>query len=295
MVSLSNHGQPLTNQPAASIYDLVSAQRAQNDTQGRRCAPFRANLRHDPAVVKATSFRLKLRQRRGGRGHGMTRDETIALFEACEAKRAEARAAALAEGKDEDEARKIAHEAAKTHWNAWAEERLAERKALEETGAWAAEKTGWGSLEPKNAGTRAWMEQAECSFSRCLFLLLGEMGIQEAPGEDKEQHEAGDSHVKSIAIDSTAIDFSGFVFPGNALFASATFQGDASFASVTFPGAMAGAEAAGHSGAGYRPRVGVPRAGNPVPALCGRLPAASCGLERQGVGGLLPVLVRHSV
>ena len=32
----------------------------------------------------------------------MTRDETVALFLECEAKRAEARAAALAEGKDED-------------------------------------------------------------------------------------------------------------------------------------------------------------------------------------------------
>jgi len=46
----------------------------------------------------------------------MTRDERVALFEA---RRAEARAA----GKSEDEA----HEAAKAHWNAWAEGLLAER------------------------------------------------------------------------------------------------------------------------------------------------------------------------
>ena len=76
----------------------------------------------------------------------MTRDEktvrerTVERFLECEAKRAEARAAALAEGKSEDEARKIAHEAAKQHWNAWAEDMLAKRKALEEPGAWAAER-----------------------------------------------------------------------------------------------------------------------------------------------------------
>ncbi len=34
----------------------------------------------------------------------MTRDETVALFLECEAKRGEARAAALADGKDEDDA-----------------------------------------------------------------------------------------------------------------------------------------------------------------------------------------------
>ena len=84
----------------------------------------------------------------------MTRDEavrerTVERFLECEAKRAEARAAALAEGKSEGEAREIAHEAAKEHWNAWAEELLAERKALEETGAWTAEKKyPWKSLEP---------------------------------------------------------------------------------------------------------------------------------------------------
>ena len=50
----------------------------------------------------------------------MTRDETIALFLECEAKRAEALTAALAEGKEEREVDELAHEAAKAHWNAWA-------------------------------------------------------------------------------------------------------------------------------------------------------------------------------
>ena len=79
----------------------------------------------------------------------MTRDETIALFLECEAKRAEARAAALAGGKSGDDTETAAHDAAKAHWNAWAEARLAERKAMEADGRWAAEKDIFGSLEPK--------------------------------------------------------------------------------------------------------------------------------------------------
>jgi hypothetical protein len=87
----------------------------------------------------------------------MTRDETVALFLECEAKRAEARATALAEGKDKDGANTAGHEAAKAHWNAWAEPLLAQRKAMEADGRWAAEKDALGSLEAKNDATRAWM------------------------------------------------------------------------------------------------------------------------------------------
>ena len=140
----------------------------------------------------------------------MTRDETIALFLECESKRAVARFAALKQGKSEDEAREIAHEAAKERWNEWAEDMLAKRKALEESGAWAVEQ-----VKPKNAETGAWMEEAKASFCRCLFFSKGGEGTQEAPGADKEQVEAGSLPVKSIAIDGTLGDFTGFVFPGN--------------------------------------------------------------------------------
>ena len=75
----------------------------------------------------------------------MTRDETLALFLECEAKRSQVRAAALAEGRNEDEAREIAHEAAKAHWNAWADRMLTEKKALEIAGDWAV----WSSLETR--------------------------------------------------------------------------------------------------------------------------------------------------
>ena len=166
----------------------------------------------------------------------MTRDETVALFEACEAARAAARAAALGEGKSEDDAEKIAHEAAKAHWNAWAEARLAERKALEADGRWAAEKQPWGSLEPKNEETRAWMEAAAADFSRCLFLVKGAEGTKETAGEVKEEDRSAEAGVKSIQLEADRIDLDGFVFPGDAWFESATFSGDASFESATFSG-----------------------------------------------------------
>jgi hypothetical protein len=162
------------------------------------------------------------------------RERTVKRFLECEAKRAEARPTALAEGKSEDEARENAHEAARDHWNAWAEEMLAERKALEEREAWAAEKTSWGSLEPKNAETQAWMEKAETNFLRCLLFLKGGEESQEAPGEDKEELQAGSMPVKSIALDGTDINFRGFIFPGNAWFDSATFKGTTWFDSATF-------------------------------------------------------------
>jgi Pentapeptide repeats (9 copies) len=179
----------------------------------------------------------------------MTRDETIALFEACEAKRAEARAAALAEGKDEDEARSIAHEAAKARWNAWAEPLLAERKAMETDGRWAAEKALWGSLEPQNAETRAWLEKAAADFSRCLFLALGAGEAKE--GEEATEGTGGEPPAKSIQLEGDSANFSGFIFPGDAGFESAAFYGYARFGNATFSGGTTFANATFSSYAGF--------------------------------------------
>ena len=84
----------------------------------------------------------------------MTRDETVALFEICEAARAAARAAALSEGKNEFQVDKVAHEAAKSCWNAWAGGLLAERTAMEADGSWTAKKNALGELEAENEETR---------------------------------------------------------------------------------------------------------------------------------------------
>jgi hypothetical protein len=79
-------------------------------------------------------------------------------------------AAALAEGNSTDEAKDIAHKAAKAHWNAWADSMLDQRKELKASHLWAVEKV---SLKPENDKTREWMKEAEADFSWCRFLVTG--------------------------------------------------------------------------------------------------------------------------
>jgi hypothetical protein len=192
------------------------------------------------------------------RGRAMTRDETVALFLECEAKRAEARAAALSNGKSEDEARGIAHKAAKVHWNAWASDRLAERKSMEESGAWAAKKNNLGALEAKNDETSAWLQKSSTSFDRCHFLTRE----AETPTVSIEQSDGGELksitiHVTeraqpaadksadiikrfgangppfvTIQIENTQFDLRGFIFPGNASFYNSFFFADIRFEKI---------------------------------------------------------------
>ena len=153
----------------------------------------------------------------------MTRDETIALFLECEAKRAEARAAATHEGKREYEADEVAHEAAKAHWNAWAEGMLAKRKALEQSGQW-----------PSEAGS--WMEELKVDFSRCVFFFKRINGTIEAR-EEKKDGQAGILPLTSITIEGRCADLRDFVFPGTASFDCATFKGNAKFDNATLENA----------------------------------------------------------
>ena len=138
----------------------------------------------------------------------MTRDETVALF-------------------------LLGREA----WNAWAERMLAQRKALEDAGRWAAEKDFRGDLKPNNDETRAWMEAAAAIFSRCLFgPLSGPPSHSAEPLFYKKEtlgHEGYELPVKSIAIDAL-IDFERFIFPGRALFARAAFENSSRFGGVKF-------------------------------------------------------------
>jgi hypothetical protein len=168
----------------------------------------------------------------------MNRDETIALFERCEAARTEA----LAAGKDEDEA----HEAAKAVWNAEFEPLLAERKRLEEAGEWAAEINVLGQLEGRNDQTEDWLKRALVDFSRCRFVPSPSLQGADAPKQSSDNQDAEldrhgadaprDDEEISIPLAGGNIDFRGFVFPGHARFASATFSGDARFADATFTG-----------------------------------------------------------
>ncbi len=147
----------------------------------------------------------------------MTRGETIQRFLECEAKRTEA----LAAGKSEEEA----HNAAKAHWNAWAEPLLYERRAMEADGRWNSKKDDWN-------------DHAAAIFTLCIFL-------SEAVANKEKETEAKAALEKSAAelrdnaksIDTgTTTRFDGFLFPGAALFDSANFTGTAVFDSANFTG-----------------------------------------------------------
>jgi hypothetical protein len=118
----------------------------------------------------------------------------------------------------------------KEAWNVWAKKMFAGRKAMEADGRWAAEKDAFDE-KPKNDETRAWLVAAAADFSRCLFLVRGAEGINEAAADEEETSRL---RVESIPINGGEINFSGFVFPGRATFAGATFTGDAYFERATF-------------------------------------------------------------
>ena len=160
----------------------------------------------------------------------MTRDETIALFSECEAKRAEARAAAFAKGMSESDARFIIGEAGKAHWNAWAEKMLSKRKQLEASNLWALEQGPGGDCEPKNSETRAWMNAATADFSGCLFL------IRESQRKDFQKLSLDVKPLAKVMIDGDRVDMRGLIFPGDARFDSAIFDGYADFVDATFMG-----------------------------------------------------------
>jgi len=160
----------------------------------------------------------------------MNRDETIALFLECEGKRAEALKAALEEGKGDRYARQTAHQAAKARWNAWANGMLAERTALEEAGKWLAGRNQLSlRVDPLAADTRQWLEKARVDFSNCVFSVRGH-----AKARDEAKGAQRGDPVRSIPVDADHIDFSGFVFPGDANFPSAIFSGNANFWTATF-------------------------------------------------------------
>ncbi len=79
------------------------------------------------------------------------RERTVKRFIECEAKRVEARALGL----NEDGA----HEVAKEHWNAWADDMFAKRNALKERGVWEPGKVPLESFA-KNTETDTWFAEA---------------------------------------------------------------------------------------------------------------------------------------
>ena len=160
------------------------------------------------------------------------RERTVKRFLECEAKRAKAQTAALKQSKSRFDTYNAAHRAAKAHWNAWADEMLAKKNALDESGLWVAERDIAGKLQPKNPQTRAWMDLANSDFSRCLFHLRG-TGISE--GESAEEKEEGHASKLPFQIINCAyVDLSEYIFPGDVSFESSTIGGNAYFIGAAF-------------------------------------------------------------
>ena len=161
----------------------------------------------------------------------MNREESIALFERCEA----ARRQALDAGRNEVQA----HEAAKAVWNAWAEPLIAERKALEKAGKWEVAKqfdASRGAFAPagKNAETAVLLHRSEINLISLRF-------VPRASVEHELQRGNGvggaGAKIRTIYNETEFISFVGYIFPGNAWFNDSTFSADTFFIAVEFSGA----------------------------------------------------------
>jgi hypothetical protein len=137
----------------------------------------------------------------------MTRDETIALF---------------LQGRDA--------------WNAWAEARLAEKKALEEAGAWEI-----GDYDERTSEeTIAWMDAAGANFSSIRFAT--QASAQPDTGQTLSKGDSSpslqDIEIKTIYLEhpNFAFHFNGFIFPHSVNFSRCHFQVDASFELAQFYG-----------------------------------------------------------
>ena len=149
----------------------------------------------------------------------MTRDETVALFLGCEARRAETRAAALAEGKDEHDAENTAHEAAKAHWNAWAQAMIEEKKALESASLFLISREIqeyiWES--GGNKETECWLNRSYARFSYYRF---------ENRQPDKDNY--------NIYAKKNCLRFEGYIFPGYTDFSYSVFNDYTIFSEAIF-------------------------------------------------------------
>ncbi len=149
----------------------------------------------------------------------MTRDESIALWR---------------QGKDA--------------WNAWAEARLADKKALEAAGRWRVVDRSFADrgneIEGQNDETRAWIAAATIDLSGLLFVTraLADAAGQQA-GHNEDLWPPSEADVKSILVEGDVIDFSGFIFPWLAWFGGAQFHGEAWFGDATFKASTSFAEA----------------------------------------------------
>jgi hypothetical protein len=184
----------------------------------------------------------------------MTRDETVALFIECESKRVEARIAALAMGKSDEEAERVAHEAAKSHWNGWANEMLSKRLYLESKGVFSLSKRkprpGWITSEsiPNNPETKEWMLQSRTDFTGFTFpphvtlksfifpgvTFFGDYDYAVLSGRTSQSGAIFNQTVFDSCRFCLEARFDQVVFKGQVIFFDTVFYSDVGFSEVSF-------------------------------------------------------------
>jgi len=164
----------------------------------------------------------------------MDQEETIALFERCELARAEAKRRAQADGHSEEMMREISFEAARSVWNRWADDLLAERERLEDAGLWSADRQEHGPLEVHNEETQRWMQAAKADFSGLRFVMRIEADEIRLDLGDVVSRPSTWQPVKAVAYDQDDISFAGFIFPGLVDFEETQFTATVHFAAAQF-------------------------------------------------------------
>ncbi|MCP5365682.1 MAG: pentapeptide repeat-containing protein [Hyphomicrobiales bacterium] len=144
------------------------------------------------------------------------RERSIALWNECQA----AKRTALDAGADESQAQQAAAEV----WNAWADDMLAKRKALEDAGKWDVK-------SEENSETTKWFKESEANFRGVAFRSR----LFPKVNDGRESGKLISPPPETLRADGHDICFRGFRFPGVALFDGARFYGDLRFDVVRFP------------------------------------------------------------
>jgi hypothetical protein len=177
----------------------------------------------------------------------VTREETLAFFAKCETARIEA----LKSGKSVEESANIGRKI----WNDWAEESRKELRALLSQGeklqmreirtklspeAWVDGRKEW--LDKHSPRIRYWIEKSIADFSDNVFQVLNEEERLTFSGNASRLQNIDRRGNNSAYQGLGAVNFDGFIFPGEAVFSGATFSGAAWFdyAEFDFPASFDG-------------------------------------------------------
>ncbi len=157
----------------------------------------------------------------------MDRDESIQLFEKCEA----ARKAALDAGKSEEEA----HEAARSVWNGWAQTLLEEQKSLKQSNQWKIYNEYDADLDVfrdfgGNEETRNWLNNAHIELSSLQF----SNSTQEITEYTSDLSSSNDNSKHLTLYCIKLVNFSGYIFPGFCNFSKSRFNCNVSFRRASF-------------------------------------------------------------